>query len=267
MELKINNRMMKQIIVLLSLIFLLTSCQFCKKNDNKKLKSFSIKYENGEIIKGFKKNGVRDSVLFYFRKSGILRYSTYYINGKENGYRREYTELGNEWKSYFMQNGIPKTKHKIFYITRNSEDEIGYFREVYFNNDTVWTFVGALVMDTNFQVYNYYDIANRKSTNYFIEGDRNKDGLFVISSEKNKELKIRFFRLEMKSKVSLKIGELENLNLELKSIENHNIDSSGVFIYQTQSNMGWHYLRGEFEETIKDGQRRIIPIYFNYYVP
>ena len=70
--------------------------------------------------------------------------------------------------------------------------------------------------------------------------------------------------------VSKKAGNVVNeeaLSNNFDFIYNYNIDSTGIFCYaRKHKKTGWFFVRGEFKETIKDGQSRKIPIYFNYYV-
>jgi hypothetical protein len=289
MKLKKNKEMKLDVILYFVTIVLMFSCQ--NQNDKKasnlkeynieldgkkyhffeddqgvKTGPFSIEYFNKEISSGFLRHGQRDSVYELFWKSGKLKMKTYYINGKENGCNYTYSELGNEAESYFMENDTQKTKSALYYLIKNSKVELGFLKKSYFLKDSIWIYSGSLVLDTNLNVLQYDSVYGKKSTFYNIETKRDSNGLIIPLNMNH--IRLRFFRLEDNSIFNVKIGESTILTQANKYLKQYQIDSSGIFKYIINPKIqGWHFVRGEFEETISDGQKRTVPIYFNYYVP
>ena len=231
---------------------------------------FHAFYHNGERVRGFFRvaEGIYylDSTCLFFRSNGYRKMRLTYIDGKINGYQYNYTILGNISSCTFIENSKPKTTSKIYYLDYKGKD-IGFGMKAYTilqNGNRLLT--GELFFDSNMNVVDSLINQDTYSTYYKVDGQRNKDSILIYPLEGKSKIYFKIYKLEKDSKVELKIGEVDNLEKPI-SFDNYNIDSTGIFCYaRKHKKTGWFFVRGEFKETIKDGQSRKIPIYFNYYV-
>ena len=231
---------------------------------------FHAFYHNGEKGRGFFKvvedSTHLDSTCIFFRSNGYRKVRLTYIDGKINGYQYNYTILGNISNCIFFENGKARTISKLYNLNYKDK-EIGYGLKAYsiLQNDA-HLLTGELFFDSNMNIVDSLTNYDAYSTYYKVDGQRNKDSILIYPIGGKTKINIKIYKLEKDSKVELKIGEIDNLEKPL-SFDTYNIGSTGVFCYSRKhKKTGWFFVRGEFKETIKDGQIRKIPIYFNYYV-
>ncbi len=155
-----------------------------------------------------------------------------------------------------------------YHLVKNTKYNIGYGMKTYFLQDTVWIFSGELILDTNYNVVNNRKEPSLENSFYNVEEKTDSNGLLVLNPNKRKQLKIRLYRLDKNSDITVNIGEKEIKTQKYISQNKYDIDSTGILNYKPDYNKsGWHFVRGEFTESFGDGQQRTVPIYFNYYVP
>ena len=231
-------------------------------NGVKQGKSISY-FKSGKVKKEFfYKDNLLDSTFTEYWNNGNPKHVLYFIGGKENGYKFDYSEKVKSGikEEAFYDNGEIKIVG-LLNKPNNSTYKYDYF--INYSPDSL-VHIGSIVGNEN-------GIIKDSSSYYRIESETVND-IPSFSSKSDVNILFRFYRVFSESNVGIILKHSTSLDSNSYStVSNEKINVDGSYSYRLgNKSKGWHYLRGYFTESIVHKEmgvmKRKVPIYFNFYV-